>query len=85
MPGRFDLDEFATYPHTWPRRLATSWKASVASQANEMDLELDRIARRAYENAGRDERWHLVVRHIDNARGIVRSFMTAKDRDATRG
>lgn len=55
--------------------------------ANEIDCELDRLARKAvreYEADG-DQRWRDTYMKIDAARGSVRRLMSKADLEATGG
>ena len=51
--------------------------------ANMFDLDLDRLARKAYERRETDERWRTASMKIDAARNAVRQMMHQKRREAT--
>lgn len=53
--------------------------------ADSFDLDLDRLARRAYELRETDERWRQASIRIDAARAPVRLMMSKADREKTAG
>lgn len=55
------------------------------TEASRIDLDLDRLARRAYDLREIDERWRTIARHVDAARSVARSMMSKKDIEATHG
>lgn len=54
-------------------------------EANEIDCELDRLARKAHRlyEVDYDRRWQETYRKIDAARGAVRQLMSEKGRQQT--
>lgn len=56
-------------------------------EADQMDWELDKLARRAHRRyeADGDQRWRETYMKIDAARGAVRQLMSEKDRAETAG
>lgn len=53
--------------------------------ANVIDCDLDRLARRCHEKREADDRWRQASMSIDRARRLVRQFMHPKRREQTSG